>query len=105
MATASDFSIIPTISNPAATPVNTSETKSLSRPPLANRNSSGTIIVPSDSANVETRAEQYDADDARAMSPRRNSDEVTKMGDDARQALEESVPLPFLPITSTRKKG
>ena len=61
----------------------------LARPTLGSRKSSGTIIIPRDSPTVEAKDEHYDADDARAMSPRRSSDEIEKMGDDARHALEE----------------
>lgn len=60
------------------------------RPALGTRKSSGTIIIPRDSPTVEVH-EQYDANDARAMSPRRSGDDIEKMGNDARQALEEYV--------------
>ena len=61
----------------------------LARPLLGSRKSSGTIIIPRDSPTVEVKDEQYDPDDARAMSPRRNSEEIDKMGDEARHALEQ----------------
>lgn len=61
----------------------------LQRPRLGSRKSSGTIIIPRDSPQVELKEEEYDDDDARTMSPRRSSEEIEKMGQDARQALIE----------------
>ena len=66
--------------------------KNLKRPPLGSRKSSGTIII-SRECPVVAKDEQYDENDARAMSPRRTEDEIQKMGDDARQALEEYAHL------------
>lgn len=59
------------------------------RPSLGSRKSSGTIIVPRDSPNIELKEEEYEQGDARTMSPRRSSEEIEKMGQDARQALIE----------------
>lgn len=61
------------------------------RPRLGSRKSSGTIIIPRDSPNIEMKEEEeeYDDGDARTMSPRRSSEEIEKMGHDARQALIE----------------
>jgi hypothetical protein len=61
------------------------------RPRLGSRKSSGTIIIPRDSPNIEMKEEEeeYDDGDARTMSPRRSSEEIEKMGQDARQALIE----------------
>jgi hypothetical protein len=69
----------------------TSSTGSVStlRPRLGSRKSSGTIIIPRDSPHVELKEEEYDDGDARTMSPRRSSEEIEKMGQDARQALIE----------------
>jgi len=63
------------------------------RPRLGSRKSSGTIIVPRDSPHIEMKEEEeeYDDGDARTMSPRRSSEEIEKMGHDARQALIEYV--------------
>lgn len=61
------------------------------RPRLGSRKSSGTIIVPRDSPNIEMKEEEYDDGDARTMSPRRSSEEIEKMGQDARQALIEQA--------------
>ncbi|KAI9848314.1 MAG: hypothetical protein M1837_000578 [Sclerophora amabilis] len=63
----------------------------LDRPRMSHRKSSGTIIIPRDSTEVELKNEVFDEDDARAMSPRRNSEDVEKMGREARQALEEQA--------------
>ncbi|EDU47361.1 repeatdomain containing protein [Pyrenophora tritici-repentis] len=65
----------------------------LQRPRLGSRKSSGTIIIPRDSPNVEMKEEEeeYDDGDARTMSPRRSSEEIEKMGQDARQALIEQA--------------
>lgn len=59
----------------------------LSRPKLGSRKSSGTIIVPRDASPVED--ESIDEGDVRSMSPRRNSDEVEKLGEEARKELIE----------------
>lgn len=78
----------PDVSNPDS--ARSGRTKQrLTRPPLGTRKSSGTIIIPRDSPTVEIPYEQYDEDDARAMSPRRQGKELQKMEDDARKALEE----------------
>ena len=61
----------------------------LARPHLGSRKSSGTIIIPRDSPQVELKEEEYDDGDARTMSPRRCSEEIEKMGQEARQALIE----------------
>ncbi|KAI9733151.1 MAG: hypothetical protein M1818_007269 [Claussenomyces sp. TS43310] len=63
----------------------------LSRPKLGTRKSSGTIIVPRDDPNVELKEgdEVFDADDARAMSPRRNSEDLEKMSQEARAELSQ----------------
>lgn len=61
----------------------------LQRPKLGSRKSSGTIIVPRDCEHIELTDENYDENDARTMSPRRNSEEIERLGEDARQALIE----------------
>lgn len=61
------------------------------RPRLGSRKSSGTIIIPRDSEQVELKEEEYDDGDARTMSPRRSSEEIEKMGTEARQALIEQA--------------
>jgi len=63
----------------------------LQRPKLQSRKSSGTIIVPREHPRVEIKEgeETFDADDARAMSPRRSSQDLEKMSADARDQLSE----------------
>jgi len=59
---------------------------------MANRKSSGTIIVPRDrSANSDTDPAEYPPDDARAMSPRRNSEETEAMEEAMRANLRENA--------------
>jgi hypothetical protein len=63
------------------------------RPKIGARKSSGTIIVPRDDPKVELAREdeEFDEDDARAMSPRRNSEDLEKMGQEARAQLSQYV--------------
>lgn len=61
------------------------------RPKLSGRRTSGTMIVHRDSPNLELHDEVYDEDDARAMSPRRNSQEVEHLGREVRRALHEQA--------------
>ena len=61
------------------------------RPRLHQRKSSGTIIVPRDAPDIEIKDEEYDEGDARAMSPRRSSEELDRLEEGARQALVEYV--------------
>ncbi|KAF2454617.1 hypothetical protein BDY21DRAFT_99632 [Lineolata rhizophorae] len=68
----------------------------LQRPKLGSRKSSGTIIIPRDSPMVEVGEdeEEYDENDARTMSPRRSSEEIERMGREAREALMEASTCP-----------
>lgn len=63
----------------------------LPRPKISTRKNSGTIIVSRDAPNVELREgdEVFDEDDARAMSPRRNSEDLEKMSQEARAQLSQ----------------
>ncbi|OBT67639.1 hypothetical protein VE03_03820 [Pseudogymnoascus sp. 23342-1-I1] len=65
------------------------------RPKIGTRKSSGTIIVPRDAPNVELKKgeEVFDEDDARAMSPRRNSEDLEKMSQEARAQLSQHAKL------------
>jgi hypothetical protein len=58
---------------------------------MTSRKSSGTIIVPREHPKVELGEEDetFDEDDARAMSPRRSSQDLEKMSRDARDLLNE----------------
>jgi hypothetical protein len=57
------------------------------RPRLVTRKSSGTLIVPRDSSEVGPVAREYGADDVRAMSPRRTSEDLVNLGREAREEL------------------
>ncbi|KAL5347016.1 hypothetical protein ACLOAV_008159 [Pseudogymnoascus australis] len=74
------------------------------RPKIGTRKSSGTIIVPRDAPNVELKKgeEVFDEDDARAMSPRRNSEDLEKMSQEARAQLSQSVLA--LPLSAPHAK-
>lgn len=61
------------------------------RPRLHHRKSSGTIIIPRDAPDIEIKDEEYGEGDARAMSPRRSSEELDRLEEGARQALVEYV--------------
>lgn len=61
----------------------------LRRPKLETRKSSGSLIVPRDSPYVEVKEESYEEGDARSMSPRRSSNEIERMGAEARINLQE----------------
>lgn len=60
------------------------------RPKLHSRKHS-TNLVPRDHLNSEIRKERFPAGDARAMSPRRTSVEMEKLGRDNRIALQKYV--------------
>lgn len=59
------------------------------------RKSSGTNIIPQDQPDVEVRPESFPPGDARAMSPRRTSVEMEKLGRETRVALQRLVWLSF----------
>lgn len=62
--------------------------RSLTRPRFTSRKSSGTMLIPSDSPDVELKEEEnYPPGDARAMSPRRSPEETNKMFDKSRLNL------------------
>lgn len=53
------------------------------------------IIVLRDHPEIEIQEEEFLPDDARAMSPRRNSADVERLAQEARQALKEyATPQP-----------
>lgn len=66
--------------------------RSLTRPTYNTRKSSGTMLIPYDSPDVELKEEEnYPPGDARAMSPRRSPEETNKMFDKSRLALTKCV--------------
>ena len=58
------------------------------RPRLA-RKPSASILVPRDHPQIEIEEEEFPPDDARAMSPRRNSADVERLGREARETLKQ----------------
>lgn len=57
------------------------------RPRLPSRKSSGPLVVPRDSSAVGPIDAHFGPDDVRAMSPRRTSEDIDKMGRQAREEL------------------
>jgi hypothetical protein len=57
------------------------------RPRLPSRTSSGPMVVPRDSSAVGPVEAHFGPDDVRAMSPRRTSEDIDKMGKEAREEL------------------
>ncbi|TVY81835.1 hypothetical protein LSUE1_G003007 [Lachnellula suecica] len=80
--------------------------QTLRRPKMTSRKSSGTIIVPRETGKIEMNMgdEVFDADDARAMSPRRSSQDLEKMSQDARTQLNEFV-LPSMTHAQVLQKS
>lgn len=79
------------ISSPSSDADDTDSDQSVTlapRPRLDVRRPSGTSIVPRDHPDVEIRNEVFPPNDARAMSPRRSSLEIEKLGEDARRSLQ-----------------
>ena len=89
----SNTSIDTTATSSSASSIHSNDTRgrNLQRPRLGTRKSSGTIIVPREHPRVELKEgdETFDEDDARAMSPRRSSQDLEKMSQDARAHLNE----------------
>ncbi|MCJ1464933.1 hypothetical protein MMC07_003548 [Pseudocyphellaria aurata] len=75
-------------SDAEATPTDSTTLDQPKRPELSTRKSSGTNIVPRDHPEVEIREERFPPGDARAMSPRRTSVEMEKLGRDTRLELQ-----------------
>lgn len=59
------------------------------RPRLPSRKSSGPLVVPRDSSAVGPIEPHFGPDDVRAMSPRRTSEDIDKMGKEAREELRK----------------
>ncbi|GAB1310669.1 BZIP transcription factor [Madurella fahalii] len=80
------------------------------RPQLPNRKSSGTMIVPRDSA-VGPVDMPIGPDDVRAMSPRRTSEDIETLGKEAREelqrhakALQDSLVILFNRIEAVKEE-
>ncbi|KAL2417322.1 hypothetical protein ABEF95_014263 [Exophiala dermatitidis] len=64
----------------------------MDRPRLGDRQrSNNTIIVPKDRAGWQRDKPQYPPDDARAMSPRRNSEDIERLERGLREALKQQA--------------
>ncbi|KAG6000326.1 hypothetical protein E4U21_005604 [Claviceps maximensis] len=63
------------------------------RPRLPSRKSSGPLAVPRDSLDVGPNDSHFGPDDVRAMSPRRTSDDIDRMGKEAREELQRHAKL------------
>lgn len=80
-----------------------------SRPKLHTRHTSGTIIVPAATLQIEADGEEYDEGDARTMSPRRSSEEVDRLEEGLRANMIEytssstSIFMPMLTMLSCRQ--
>ncbi|POR34942.1 Uncharacterized protein TPAR_04836 [Tolypocladium paradoxum] len=81
------------------------------RPRLPSRKSSGPLVVPRDSSAVGPVEAHFGQDDVRAMSPRRTSEDIDKMGKEAREelrrhakALQESLITIFNRIEAVREE-
>src|SRR4051812_19611512 len=74
-------------SSSSSSSINETNTTGRQRPKLDSRKSSGTIIVDRNDPQIELKDEVYDDDDARAMSPRRTSEDVERIGQEARQCI------------------
>lgn len=61
----------------------------MERPRLGERQRSNTIIVPKGRDVVQRDRPQYPPDDARAMSPRRNSEDIERLERGVRESLKE----------------
>lgn len=77
-------------SSAVASEDDTTTTVRISRPKIGSRKSSGTMIVSRESATTVVEPD-FDENDVRTMSPRRNSEEVDKLGEEARRDLIEQA--------------
>ena len=95
--------VINTTSNPELSPVSSAESSAaaseddmpgtsnrLSRPKLGSRKSSGSMIV-SREYTATAGDDELQEGDVRTMSPRRNSEEVDRLGEEARRDLIEQA--------------
>jgi len=77
-------------SSAVASEDDTVTTTRISRPKIGSRKSSGTMIVSRESATTVVDPD-FDENDVRTMSPRRNSEEVDKLSEEARRDLIEQA--------------
>jgi hypothetical protein len=81
------------------------------RPHLPKRTSSGPLVVPRNSSAVGPVDAHFGPDDVRSMSPRRSSEDIDKMGKEARdelkrhaKALQDSLITIFNRIEAVREE-
>ncbi|KAH7312639.1 hypothetical protein B0I35DRAFT_59862 [Stachybotrys elegans] len=81
------------------------------RPHLPTRKSSGPLVVPRNSSAVGPIEADFGPDDVRSMSPRRSSEDIDKMGKEAREelrrhakALQDSLLTIFNRIEAVREE-
>lgn len=60
----------------------------LERPQLGERQPTGPMILPADHPEIEAKPRVYPPDDARAMSPRQEHDELDAFFDRSRDSVE-----------------
>lgn len=83
---------VASVSSPSSISDAESERKSRAdRPRRISRKPSTSILVPRDHPEIEIEEEEFPPDDARAMSPRRNSADLERLGKEARQTLQEQA--------------
>jgi len=63
----------------------------VNRPRLQDRQKSSSFIIPKGSEIMQTVSPQYPSDDARAMSPRRNSQDMEELGRSLRKTLKDQA--------------
>lgn len=61
----------------------------MDRPRMGERQRSSSIIIPKGRDTLQKEKPEYPPDDARAMSPRRNSADLERLEHDVRQSLKE----------------
>ncbi|KAI9790033.1 MAG: hypothetical protein M1833_002122 [Piccolia ochrophora] len=82
----------PSSSSSPTPPLRSSSSKTrLQRPTVRGRKRSGSNIVSRNDPAVELTDEVFDEDDARCMSPRRNSEDIEKMSQRVRRELQEQA--------------
>lgn len=65
----------------------------IDRPRMSERQRSSSIIIPKGNDTYQTERPEYPPDDARAMSPRRNSEDLERLELGVRKSLQEYAPL------------
>ncbi|PNY23287.1 Uncharacterized protein TCAP_06756 [Tolypocladium capitatum] len=73
------------------------------RPRLPSRKSSGSMVVPRDSSAAGPADLRLDPDNVRAMSPRRTSEDIDKMGKEAREELRRREFLDVMVVATLQE--